>query len=245
MQMMINKIIGYTIGVINRSNRKIPFIVPYSAILNKKQTAIRSFISFNDLITEEFGLTDDQVLLHSFSEKFNLLLGLKPSMIIDDPIYTEDLKGIKNVEIAFTYWKQMISILKDQSYLHYYWFTKKIDYQVKPKKHRMRRIYFSDQKIIFKLMVIERTHHYSIQCKAYLNDVNVSVQALFPPRHPFFISLKQDHYLHYLFSSLEEAATISEFVEWNYNRRISKDHFETFKRTILLPLADVIAVEYQ
>jgi len=241
----MNKIIGYTIGIINRSNRKIPFIVPYSAILNKERTAIKSFISFDDLTADESALTDDQVLLHSFSEDFNLLLDLNQHILTDDDISKYSVKGIKNEEIAFKYWEQMIPILKDQPYLHYYWFTKKIEYNIKPKKYRMRPISFSDQKITFKLIVTERMHHFSIQCKAYLNDSNVVVQALFPPRHPFFISLKQNHDLYYLFSSLEEAMAISEFVEWNYNTRISKSRFENFKRSILLPLAGVITVEYQ
>jgi superfamily II DNA or RNA helicase len=237
-------LIGYTMSFLGRNRCRIPFLVPFSASLSKDKTDLRSYIEFLEPGTQQIGLTPDQRIIHSYCNDFKQMLSLKDNHPAEDyrPALTEEEK--QNCQIAFNYWKELMPLLKKQGHLAFYWFMGKAEYGLKPKRSSMQPIRFSDERIRFKLVLTEHPEYFSLSCNAFLNGEKREIEAVFSAWTPFFITLKPDKRMHYLFSSLKEAEIIRDFDNSKFRVTIFKNDFAAFNQSVLNVLSADFPVEY-
>lgn len=224
--------IGYTLGIVNPIFDH-AFLIPYQAILTSDKTEIKGYRRFMDLADPQVNLSADQRLLNSYCEDFNKLIASEADQEIQqDKQAFAELKE-KNRHLAFGYWKKLVPLLMKQPYLHKYFFYKKIAYKLKPEKHSMLPITFSDEKVIFGLTLKEKKDHFKLNCQAYIKNKAFDIQHVLPPKSPFFFYLKKDDTVHYLFSNLKEAAIVNAFNYTGFELTILKEDLPQFNTNVL------------
>jgi superfamily II DNA or RNA helicase len=224
--------VSYTIAY--AYDAPVPFLMPFSAILNYERTGIKVFECFTDPTIVPERLSPEQKLLYAYSRDFNQMFDFESA---------HKMHRNGTVEIAqmrhmtFEHWKKIIPLLKVQKYLFCHTFYHKLNYKSRPSKQSMRPVAFADDPVTFRFLLTEHEGHYKLQCKARMSGQDFEVDTVVPVAHPFFFSLKHAPEVHYQFRNLEEGQAISEFVKSGGIFTILKQDFEDFNASILSKLA--------
>lgn len=231
--------IGYAVGM--HHGDPIPFLIPFSALLNDERTAIRFFENFTDPVMLPERLNPEQKLLRAYSCDFKDLLDFENI----HKMYLNKANEIaEKRQTVFDHWKKIIPLLKVQKQLYCHTFCNKISYKRKLAKGSMQAIDFDDDPVSFRFILTEYEGHYRLHCKASVAGQDFEVSGLLPETRPFFFSLNRAPEVYYQFNSLEEGKAIGEFFKARGKFTILKQDFEGFNNTVLSKLALYYPISY-
>lgn len=207
-----------------------PFLLPYTATLNKNKTAIKGFITsvLSEMNLPEINLSDQQQRL------IEICFAMKGIALVESPAYKEEAQALaeKNernnhhFKQLFELWQQALPMLAGRLYTHYRYTFGMRYVKGKPRKSDMIPCTFSNEvpKICF--LWIDRGDYYKLELRLMIGKRSNEVYRYY--NSPFFIATSVNPRNYFLLNSLTDCDLVKFFHQSQYQLLFLKTHFDGY-----------------
>lgn len=205
-----------------------PFLIPYTGILNKAKTDLRSFTTYvlNEMQLPEIDLTDEQQKL------VEICFDMRKIALVASPAYKDDTNKLAekrkqnqyNFNQLFELWQKALPLLSGRLYTHYSYTYGMRNVKGKPRRSYMTPCAFNNETPEICFLWKDMGDYYKLELRLMLQGRIHPLQYYF--NTAFFAMLSYSPRKYVLLNSVSDSQLISYFQQSQFQLLVLKKHYD-------------------
>ena len=206
-----------------------PFLVPYTGILNKAKTDLRSFTTYvlNETHLPEIDLTDEQQKL------VEICFDMRKIALVIGPAYKDDAYRLAekreqnkyNFNQLFKLWQKALPLLSGRLYTHYSYTYGMRNVKGKPRRSDMIPCTFNSETPEICFLWKDMSDYYKLELRLRIAGKIHKIQ--YYHNTAFFAMLNFSSKKYVLLNSVDDSQLVSYFQQSQFQLLVLKKHYES------------------